>query len=238
MSLESEAWIAIAGVVRPGITERGFTRHDGYVGRMLSRVQSWVMGSSKYLEINRARNHGDLLKKLNGPFEFPGVEAISSPEVVAEIVPTIRSAREILVGLYPHAPDSGVMQPADIPPSFEASELWSGVVESVDDPAWVIGMLEAGALTLGESKAMREIYPELHQEIAVELMKSATLRAARGKPVGPWKESSIKVFLGVPSTSPFPDLSAVEPPSKPRVGASRLKPFKTEELKAPSEKTG
>lgn len=156
-----------------------------------------IKAQTQYDQTGRAVMRPDARTKV-----FENLAAVRAGDpVAADRMETLAARRlEALANQIPRRPDLGGVStgPDRWQPSDMEMRAFARFAHAVEDPIGIVERLAAGTVTPEDATAMKQVYPEMYQQIQTEIMaKLPTLRATL-----PFQRRlALSIFSGVPVDS-------------------------------------
>jgi hypothetical protein len=236
-----EAILAVVGI-RPLLSGE-IERIAAPMWRQISRLDVEIDRHAKELvkgSLERATAYPEVdyeptLKAFSKPPEPAQIEAmLADIPAMADLPFLAASARayNFLRGEYPICVERTVFGANQLEPGDFALGSFEALLEVVDKPMSVFGMIESGRFTTKQAATMQAVYPTLYPEIAIAVTGACMAEKAEKPTWEPEFGRGISVLLGVPGIDPglLAALSATPPPAPPP-DKQRLTAAKSERAK-------
>lgn len=145
------------------------------------------------------------LKAFSSPPKPDQVEAMLQDIPAGQDLPFLAAAARaynFLRGQYPICVERTVFGANQLEPGDFALGAFEDLLQVIDQPLSIFGMIESGRLTTKQAAAMQAVYPTLYPEIAIEVVGACM--AKKGDQPG-WEPEfgrGISVLLGIPGVDP------------------------------------
>jgi len=115
---------------------------------------------------------------------------------------------------YPICVERTVFGANQLEPGQFALGMFEDLLEVLDKPFSVFGMIESGRMTTKQASAMQAVYPTLYEEIAIEVTGACMAYKADHPSWEPEFGRGVSVLLGIPGVDPglLAALAATAPP--------------------------
>jgi hypothetical protein len=123
-------------------------------------------------------------------------------------------AYNLLREQYPICVERTVFGANQLEPGPFALGMFEDLLEIVDKPLSIFGMIESGRLTTKQAAVMQSAYPTLYPEIAIEVVGACMAKKGDNPNWDPQFGRGMAVLLGIPGVDPGlrQALAAVQPP--------------------------
>ena len=239
-----EAMLAVVGL-RP-ILEKNAARIPSADWKTISKIDSecdelakkLVSGSLKSAP-SAAVDYEGLLDAFTEPFDTTTLDPILKEiplalhDAISAFVGTAARAMQYLETKFPISVVKTVAGSVNLPPSDFALGMFEDLLEVIDKPLNVYGMVAIGRLTSDQALALETVYPELYSLIVASIVgEIIDAKAATADP-NDWYcefERGLGVLLSVPGLDPgIAKALAVAPTNQPQTNqaAQSRPPSKT-----------
>lgn len=225
MSLRSDCFLAVAGVIPKGIDAKDHAAADALPARWVRRLRAWLTADQAPFSYVEPRDMERLFDKVAADPAEAEVRAWLAPivdddDLTVNYYPALIEARHYLVQAWPRLVVTGPAGPYVLPlATDDVAEIWS-LFQVVNAPDRVLEEMDARTLTPSQAAAFRACYPAL-AELAHQTLQDA-MGERRGRDMD-WMpdaehEAVMRTLLGLPPEVPF-----VPPPSPAAAAPSKLK---------------
>ncbi len=175
-----------------------------------------------------------------------GFTAPISPEVIGKItdafppeyhnatglfVGTLAKAWQYLKAHFPVSVEQTLTSTHNLKPSDYALGLFEDLLEIVDKPLSVFGMVDIGRMTSAQAVALSNVYPELYKEIVGAIVRAILAAKFEDEDYEPEFDRGLSVLLAVPGIDPklrtllgAPGATSTAPQPATPEGAGKLTP--------------
>jgi hypothetical protein len=219
----AESILAVVGI-RPLLTEET-ERITRPMWNEISALDRTIREQAEALangSLDRAKAYAQVdyeptLKAFSAPPKPAQIEAMLRDIPPGQDLPFLAAAARaynVLRGQYPICVERTVFGVNQLEPGDFALGAFEDLLEVVDQPLNVFGMIESGRLTTKQAATMQAVYPTLYPEIAVAVVAACMEKKADQPSWEPDFGRGISVLLGVPGVDPGLQaaLAATRPP--------------------------
>lgn len=223
----AEAILAVVGI-RPLLTDE-VERITRPMWNEISRLDRTIHEQARALadgNLDRSKAYPQVdyettLKSFSAPPKPAQIEAMLRDIPAGQDLPFLAAAARAynyLRGLYPICVERTVFGANQLEPGEFALGAFEDLLQVVDQPLSVFGMIESGRFTTKQAAAMQAVYPTLYPEIAIEVVGACMAKKGDQPSWDPEFGRGISVLLGVPGIDP--GLRAALEATKPQPAAN------------------
>lgn len=212
--IRAPQWHAIARL------DRDIHRHAGDL------VRGNLDRATAYPEVD----YVPTLKAFSRPPDPAQIEAMLQdiPDVAdMPFLSTAARAYNFLRGEYPIAVERTAFGVNQLEPGDFALGMFEDMLEVIDRPLSVFGMVESGRLTTKQAAAMQAVYPTLYPEIVTEVVGACMQHKGDHPDWDPEFGRGISVLLGVPGIDPGLRAALQAPPPEAQKPQPQQMPAKS-----------
>lgn len=228
----AECILAVVGI-RPLLTDaveritRPMWNEIGHLDRTIhEQAQALADGRLDRSKAYPQIDYESTLKAFSAPPKPAQIEAMLRDVPPGQDLPFMAAAARAynyLRGQYPICVERTVFGVNQLEPGQFALGAFEDLLEVVDQPLSVFGMIESGRFTTKQAAAMQAVYPTLYPEIAIEVVGACMAKKGDQPSWEPDFGRGISVLLGIPGVDPGlraalaasqPAPAAAEPPKQ------------------------